>query len=582
MNLRVSPLIQSIALLLLTCCTYLSSFDGAFTFDDRRLIIETPNVEHTSVLELGYNGSVAAGRPLVAASFLLNIALDPLRTPFGYHVFNLFVHACSALLVLGWMRRTLASQGVAFAVALIWALHPIHTGAVTYIAQRAESLMSMFALAALYCSTRSRQEPASRLWPASCVLAAFAGVLSKEVAVVIPLLVLIHDRIFFAASYRAALRGRAWLYAGLAASWIVLGLLVMRGARAQAAGFDMQGMNPLNYGLTQFNAVVLYLKLMFWPDKLIIDYGWPVVPVDSWRDVPGAFWSFGPNMIVVCTIGVLGLWALVRARRLGFAAAWFFLLLGPSSSILPLPPEIMAEHRMYLPSLAVITLVLVSVHRLLQRFRFAFPALVATLALLCATSTDAQNHLYASNELLLTHNVLVTPDNQRALMNLGRALLARGEVTSAASLFERAVASARACRRPRQIFLGEALDGSASAWKAAGDLKRANAVRAEAWELDRTREDRALALAAGLRDTGEMARALAVLRETLGHAPDSPALHAALLATLLVDGQLDEARREAQRLAPRATNDVINKQLAAAAERLGHPELARALAGIAD
>jgi tetratricopeptide (TPR) repeat protein len=168
--------------------------------------------------------------------------------------------------------------------------------------------------------------------------------------------------------------------------------------------------------------------------------------------------------------------------------------------------------------------------------------------------------------LLWSHNLLATPDNPRVLVNLGRVLRARGQLGPALVLFERAAAASRACSRPRQPFLPEILDSSADAWESAGKLERANQLRAEAWELDRSHSERAAALAAGLRKAGHADQALAALQRGVQSAPDDPQLRAALMTALLEAGELDQARAQLHALAPPSQWPTLDRQLA---ERVG-------------
>jgi hypothetical protein len=107
------------------------------------------------------------------------------------------------------VRRTLGPRSdrraflVAFSAALLWALHPLQTESVTYIVQRAESLMGLFYLLTLYCFIRGAAEEGSR-WYIPCVGACLLGMATKEVMVSAPLVVLLYDRTFVAGSFREA------------------------------------------------------------------------------------------------------------------------------------------------------------------------------------------------------------------------------------------------------------------------------------------------------------------------------------------------------------------------------------------
>src|ERR1035438_1270270 len=98
----------------------------------------------------------ASGRPILNLSLAANYAVGGTAV-WGYHAVNLAIHVLAGLTLFGIVRRTFAPRTgaaavfVAFLAALLWALHPLQTESVTYIVQRAESLMGLFYLLTLYC-----------------------------------------------------------------------------------------------------------------------------------------------------------------------------------------------------------------------------------------------------------------------------------------------------------------------------------------------------------------------------------------------------------------------------------------------
>jgi hypothetical protein len=189
-------------------------------------------------------------------------------------VVNVAIHMTNALLLFGILRRTFAlpvlrerfgSSAVflAFAIALLWALHPLDTQAVTYIVQRAESLVSLFYLLTLYCTIRGAESGNAKLWYGAAVLACLMGMSTKEVMATAPVMVLLYDRLFLAGSLREVLQRRLWLYAGLALTWVWIGYLVMStGDLAQMSG---GGQGPRGrsdrwtYAATQPGVILHYL-----------------------------------------------------------------------------------------------------------------------------------------------------------------------------------------------------------------------------------------------------------------------------------------------------------------------------------
>jgi tetratricopeptide (TPR) repeat protein len=225
------------------------------------------------------------------------------------------------------------------------------------------------------------------------------------------LIVFLYDRTFVAGSFRDAWRSRRRYYLCLASTWILLGSLVvsMGGNRGKAAGFDTIT-TPWFYALTQCKALVRYLSLAFWPHPLVFDYGSAVVT--SAGDVAAQAGLL--LALLAATVLALRFWP-----ALGFLGAWFFLILAPSSSFLPLASQTMAEHRMYLPLAAVIALALWVWGRVARASNFL--VVVAVVAVGLGFMTHRRNDVYRSQVSLWGDTARKCPDNARAQFNLGMA-----------------------------------------------------------------------------------------------------------------------------------------------------------------
>jgi hypothetical protein len=233
--------------------------------------------------------------------------------------------------------------------ALLWTLHPLQTEAVTYISQRAESLMGLFYLLTLYGFIRSVTAESRNCWLILSVAACFGGMATKQVMVTAPVLVLLYDRAFISGSFRSALANRRWYYASLAATWLWLGFLMHRSvSRGGRRGFQEEVGWP-TYALTELRVVTDYLKLAFWPHPLVFDYGTEILATDPLAVAPYAL------ILAAILVGVVIAWR--RSPMAGFLGAWFFLILAPTSTVVPIAEQPMAESRMYLPLAAVVVLV---------------------------------------------------------------------------------------------------------------------------------------------------------------------------------------------------------------------------------
>ncbi len=385
-------------------------------------------------------GETVSGRPVLNFSFALSHRAGGGGVR-GHHVANLLIHALAALTLFGIVRRSAPgrTEGPAFVVALLWAVHPLSATAVTYLAQRAESLAGLFVLFSLYSFIRSATAgpaagPAAHRWAVLSVGSALLGVGTKETAAAAPVLALLYDRTFLAGSFRAAWRQRPVLHAAVAATWIPLALLVAANpGRGGSAGFA-SSIDPLSYCFTQAAAIVHYLRLALLPLGQVFDYGTALV------DGPAAVL---PQLFLLAVLAGASLVALRRHHPAGFAGTAFFVLLAPTSSILPIATQTVAEHRMYLPLATLLALVVPAAVQVLHRRprpRGTLAGLSLLAALLLGATTITRNHTYRSAVALWANTAQRQPDNPRAHHNHGSALRQAGREDEAIAAFQRAIA----------------------------------------------------------------------------------------------------------------------------------------------
>lgn len=396
---------------------YAGTFSVPFFFDDGTSIAGNPTLLHFASALVPPPDATVSGRPVLNLSLALNYALGGTSVA-GYHALNLAVHVLAGLTLFGILRRTLRRlrnpgwPWVAFAAALLWSVHPLLTGSVTYVIQRAESLMALFYLLTLYCHIRGSESEAgaSRLWHTLSVAACLLGMGTKESMASAPLIVLLYDRTFLAGSFRDAWARRRGVFAALFATLaLLLALVVSTHGRAHTVGFG-SGVAWWRYSLTQLVGIVRYLRLSLWPSALVFDYG-TGLEAPTLRMLPCA--------LLVAGLVAATLWALVRRPALGFLGAVFFSVLAPSSSILPVVTETLAEHRMYLPLAPLVILAVIALQRLLRGA--ALPACLGLAAALLL-ATQARNETYRDEATLWRDSVAKFPENERAHYNLACVL----------------------------------------------------------------------------------------------------------------------------------------------------------------
>ncbi len=336
------------------------------------------------------------------------------------------VHGAAGLTLLGILRRTFKgpeAPELALAAALIWLLHPLQTQSVTYLIQRGESLMGLFYLLTLYCVIRD--------WRGRAILCCALGMLSKPVMVTAPVVVLLYDRIFLTPSWRELFRRRGRLYGGLFATWIILPLVLSQGTREYQGlvGVGLKEFSPLDYLLTQPGVILHYLRLSFWPHPLLLDIQWPVAKT---------LIEIVPPAAAVAGLLALTLWALRGRPRIGFLGIWFFGILAPTSSLLPIA-DAAFEHRMYLPLAAVAVGTVLAVRRLCGRQQTLFRAVLCAGVLALALATVRRNAVYSDPVSFWQEHLFHRPGNARAAVSLGAALQQQGRSGEAEEAFESAL-----------------------------------------------------------------------------------------------------------------------------------------------
>ncbi len=446
-GLRRTTWLALLVLALAAGAAYHDSFHGPFVFDDVLAIQNNPDIRSfaTTLRENpAVDTATAVGRPLLRVSLWANYALGGLDVR-GYHAVNLLLHLAAAFTLFAFTRRLLASPRLApryaasagplaLAIALLWTVHPLQSESVTYVVQRAEMLGALFYLLTLYAVVRCAEASVSRrgrAWAVAAVLSCLLGMASKETLATAPLVALAMDRIFFSSSWSALWRARRGLYLALAATWIFQAALVLSSAgRKGTVGFALS-IAWWEYALTQPYYLCRYLALSLWPGPLVFDYG---------SYVARGAGEIAPYLLVVLALGALTLFALWRRPVLGFLGLWFFALLGPTSSVVPVVTQTGAEHRMYLPLAAVVALAVLGVHALARRHPPLGPRLAAALLVLATlalgTRTVLRNRDYRDEITLWQGVVDRWPGNWRAFNNLGNLLGLRGLYESALPHYE--------------------------------------------------------------------------------------------------------------------------------------------------
>lgn len=431
---------------------------GDFLLDDYTNIVQNRAIHaerisaDTLATAAGAYEPGAIGRPLATISFAVDHALWGGPVPFGFKLTNVLVHLLNALLVFAVVRSLLAKPALAgqqagdvdarpFAllVALLWAIHPLQTGTVLYVVQRMEMLAVTSLLLGLLAYLKGRRlqmdgRPGAWAWIALSGALAASGLLSKETAVIFPLLTLSLELTIlrFAGATPAQSRFWRWGYAlGIVLATAAFFLVVLPIYAAPEA-FAFRDFTLGERLLTQLRVLPMYLgqSLLPHPGAMLFNYD-HLVASKGWLE---------PSTTLAGALLLGGLlaaawWSRHRMPLVALGILWFFAGHFLTSNVVPL--ELAFEHRNYLPLLGV----LLAVCALLQRFdqRRAVKALAVIAILAFAFISGIRSLTWGNPLILAAEHAAVNPLSARASNDLGIQYAEASGNDPASPLFARAI-----------------------------------------------------------------------------------------------------------------------------------------------
>lgn len=459
--LRAPPRLRPLALVpALALAAYANSFAVPFQFDDLVAIAGNPAVASLEA----FLAAPSRGRPLAYLTFALNGSLSD-GSVVGYHAVNLAIHVLTALgvyaLTLLLARRADRPGGpssppwrAGLVASLLFVVHPLHTQAVTYVTQRMASLAALLfvgAVLAYLSGAVARTLPRRLLLQAAALLLAYLAYETKENTATLPAVLLLAEALLLdGGAARRLLRASPQLLLS-AGVWLV-GWGGTGAVAAATGGAFLEWTPPpglpagVAYLLAQPGVLLRYLRLLLLPigQNLDHDVAVPSSPATPEVLLPVAALA----LLVVLPAG----WAWRRrqddplARVVPFAAGWFLLTIAVESSVIPLA-DLMFEHRVYLPSVALFACAGLLLDRGLSRLRpgpaRAGWAITAAVVLVLAVATWARNEVWRSPESLWSDVLAKSPRKARPYVQLAQAAAGRGAHREAVNLLERAVHVAR-------------------------------------------------------------------------------------------------------------------------------------------
>jgi hypothetical protein len=419
-----------LAAALLAIVVFSNALRNDFVWDDKELIVDNAAVHQLDDIspffarhfwsESGQPTARGYYRPLILLSYAIDYMLwGP--NPIGFHLSNMLWHALASALVCMLVMRTISSPAAALVAGALFAVHPVHVESVTFISGRTDVIATVFALASVHLFLLAREGRAVTLTVPLSVVSFMCALLSKEVAAILPVLLLVADVTV------AAPEGKRVRLPAHALYWLTLFLYLAVRFGALRIAPQLQGRLNLQEVLFTMPAVAVdYLRLLLFPVNLCADY---VVTVQH----SATFTNILVIVFLLLACGGVG-FLIVKRKVSGLFAAWIFAGLLPVLQVIPIS-ALKAERFLYLPSAGFCMLIGCLLAFMLDTIAKAgkrWLAVAAGFMILCfAFQTFTRNTVWRDEFTLYRVTESCAPNNFRVQYNLGNAYFRAGDTEQA-------------------------------------------------------------------------------------------------------------------------------------------------------
>ncbi len=423
----------------LTLVAYWNSFDVPLVFDD------LATIQRNSGVRFGeFDWNPLSGRTVLYLLFTANYIWAG-QDVWSYHLINLVLHLLNGILIFFIAERIFQRVGLAelrgrtyaALASALFLVHPIQTESVTYISSRSELLSTFFYLIALFLFI---------IWPErkigfflSCVVAVpfLLGIGSKETAVTLPATLLLYDFVFLSGGRLRTVFSRWRFYTTFIVGGAGVIYYFLTGPLRQSIGAGASGnLSSSIYFLTQVRVIVRYIRLLFLPAGLNLDY--------DFRPSTGLEPAVIASFLLLGGILVLGWFLRQRAPIFTFSIFWFFITLSPTSSFVPIL-DVIFEHRLYLPLAGVCLIFPLLIEMVYTRMRphLALPGspVVCSALLLMALTAGSisRNQVWRDEVRLFKDVVEKSPHKERPYNALSWAYFKRGDYANTITTLQKAL-----------------------------------------------------------------------------------------------------------------------------------------------
>jgi len=395
-----------VPLLLLLTATFVVfgrtlGYDFIFNWDDNAYVFENQALAGLSFfnIKLAFTNSYVGNyAPVQILSYMLDNIFWGMN-PKGYHLTNLIIHAANGLFFYLLLARWSGKRLWAFAAAFLFLVHPVQVESVAWVSQR-KNLLAMFFFLTAFAAWQKYRDQKSTPWYLASLIAFLLAILAKAVAVIFPMIVLLHDA-------RYGNKEKGWRLLKDKLPFVVIALLVGLLTIKIQGGQSFHGGNPWNTFLTMSTVLVRYFRLLFWPTQLSAIYDPPIKTAIDGEVLAGL------ALLVILTGVAILLWK--RRHEALFWYSLFFLGLLPVSQIIPMV-TLMNDRYLYFPMLGAAPLLVWPLRgaEIFSPARRVMAIFLAIMLLLAAVSAWQRSGVWQTASTLWADAVYKTPTEKVA------------------------------------------------------------------------------------------------------------------------------------------------------------------------
>lgn len=415
---------------------YSSSLTCGFVFDDFNLVKNNPFLRGIKSVSYLFSHFFSVYRPIRTLSYLLDAKIGGMD-PLYFHLFNVLYHLLAVFLIYRLLLLLFGERRYSLLATSIFALHPIHVDAVTYISGRRDVLSSIFVILSLIFFIKYKKTQKFYWW-IFIFISIFLGIFTKEMAFSAPLLIFLVDFFFFNGEvkrssllkmfFKTLRRGILYYSIFLLGGIFYLYKIIFHTSISGRTHY--WGGNFLTNVLTVSKVFVYYIYLLFFPFNLRGDYYYYTFPISF---SPGDVLGWGALLLIMVLI-YLAYYFYKRGNvKLSFLISFFFISLLPVSHIIP-HHELMAEHYLYLPSLSFALFLSYLYERYYKRW---FLYLFILLLIVYGVKVYHHSLNYRDQMTFLNYNIKKSPECVRLNMALGNDYYLNKDYVKAKRYYER-------------------------------------------------------------------------------------------------------------------------------------------------